>query len=219
MAAKKLRIFLTEDHQMVRDGLRAIIREQADMEIIGEASDGQEAIDKAPKLKPDVILMDVSMPGTNGIQATQILTKSIPGTRILALTAHEDVENMRQMLRAGAAGYVLKRAAAAELIQAIRTVVSGGLYLDAALGSALFQEESRALNEKEVSGEGNLSSREAEVLSLIARGYPNKEIGSKLGISVKTVETYKARMMEKLGLRSRTDIVRYALQHGLLDIT
>jgi DNA-binding NarL/FixJ family response regulator len=219
MVAKKLRIFVTEDHLIVRDGLRAIIREQADMEIIGEASDGQEAIEKAPQLKPDIILMDVSMPGTSGVQATQMLSKSIPGAGILALTAHEDLECMRQMLQAGAKGYVLKRAAAAELIQAIRTVAAGGLYLDAGLGAALFQEGSQVPDVTAVSGEGSLSLREAEVLRLMAQGYSNKEIGAKLRISIKTVETYKARMMEKLGLRSRSDVVRYAFQHGLLDIT
>ena len=218
MASKKLRLFITEDHLLIRDGLRAILCQQTDMEIVGEASEGQEAIRKAPGLNPDVILMDVSMPGMGGVQATQTLRKLIPEAKILALTAHEDSEHMSQMLRAGASGYILKRAAARHLIQAIHTVAAGGLYLDATLGSALLTQEGRASHATDSIDKATLSSRESAVLRLIAEGYSNKEIGAKMDLSVKTVETYKARLMKKLGLHSRTEIVRYALQQGWLDI-
>lgn len=212
----KLRIFLADDHAVVREGLKVLINNQPDMEVIGEAGDGAAAMRSIPDCYPDVVVMDISMPGINGVRATQQL-RDLCGdsTKVLALSVHEEMSYMREMLAAGASGYVLKRAAADTLIQAIRVVASGEIYLDAPVTGALisvFVEKTGFATEPQV----GLSDRETDVLRLIAQGYSNKEIAAQLGISVKTVETYKARAMEKLQLAGRADIVRYALQQGWL---
>lgn len=210
----KLRVLLADDHVVVREGLKRLIECEPDMEIVGEASDGGDAIVQASQLCPDIAIVDVSMGEINGAEAARRLREVCPKTKVLALTVHEDKSYLRELLDAGASGYVLKRAAGDELIGAIRSVASGGVYVDpriaAKLVSTFVEPRSGARPTLE------LSHRETAVLRLIAEGYTNKEIASQLGLSVKTVETYKSRSMEKLGLRSRVDIVRTAGERGWL---
>ena len=211
-----VRILLVDDHAVVREGLKRLIADQADIEVVGEASDGHEAIEHVKVLRPDVVMMDVSMPHMSGVEATRELKGICPDTRILALTVHEDDAYVREFLKAGAAGYLLKRAPTEELVRAIRAVAGGGLYIDPRVANRPVQTLSQA-ERPGASTTVELSDREAEVLRLIARGYANKEIAAQLNLSVKTVETYKARSMEKLGLRSRVDIVRIAVERGWLQ--
>jgi len=212
----KLRIFLADDHMVVREGLKTLINAQPDMEVVGEAENGKEALKGALELSPDVVVMDVSMPEMNGIEATELLRKECPQIKIVALTIYEDTGYLRQLLKAGASGYVLKRAVVEELVHAVRVCASGGSYIEPKLAA---QVVSSYISRGSASGnksQGELSDRETQVLRLIAWGCSNKEIGAKLNISVKTVETYKVRLMGKLNLRSRVDMVRYALRQGLL---
>ena len=213
----KLGIIIADDHQVVREGLKALINAQPDMHVVGEAEDGGAAWLLAKRLQPDVVLMDVSMPGMNGAEATERLRRDCPQIKVLALTAYEDKGYLRQLLAAGAAGYVLKRAVVEELVRAVRAVAAGGSYIDPTLaGKVVSGYISQGTGELKPPA-GELSERESEVLRLVAWGYSNKEIAAKLNISVKTVETYKVRLMEKLDLRSRADIVRYALRQGWLQ--
>jgi DNA-binding NarL/FixJ family response regulator len=211
-----LRILLVDDHAVVREGLKRLIAEQPDIEVVGEASDGHEAIEHVKTLRPDVVMMDVSMPRLSGVEATRELKGICPATRILALTVHEDEAYVREFLKAGAAGYLLKRAPTEELVRAIRAVAGGGVYIDPRVTTRLVQMLSQP-ERASTSTTLDLSERETEVLRLIAQGYANKEIAAQLDLSVKTVETYKARSMEKLGLRSRVDIVRVAVERGWLQ--
>jgi DNA-binding NarL/FixJ family response regulator len=213
----KLRVFLVDDHAVVREGLKALINAQADMEVSGEAGDGRAACEQVKKLRPDVVIMDVSMPEMSGAQATEWLRREYPPVKVLALSVHEDKGYLRQLLEAGALGYVLKRAAAEELIRAIRTVATGGVYLDPSLAGKVVGGFVRKPAGKGAPEGEELSDREAEVVRLTAAGYSNKEIAGQLDLSVKTVETYKARSLEKLGLHSRSDLVRYALERGWLQ--
>lgn len=213
----KLRVFLADDHMVVREGLKSLVNAQSDMHVVGEADNGGAAWRAACELVPDVLVMDVSMPDMSGAEATEIMRRDCPQVRVLALTVYEDRSYLRQMMDAGASGYVLKRAVSDELVRAIRTVAAGGSYVDPTLAGSLV---SSYFNQGTAEGRdpaGELSERESQVLRLIAWGYSNKEIGWKLNISAKTVDTYKLRLMEKLNLRSRTDIVRYALRQGLLQ--
>jgi len=211
-----IRIVLADDHSVVRAGLRALIDAQPDMEVVGEAGDGAVVLTQVEAAQPDLVVMDLSMPKLNGLEATEQLQERAPAVRVLVLSVHEDATYLHRALEAGAAGYVLKRGAAETLISAIRAVGRGEVYLDPALGATLA--------ERIVDGNGRaagevtaLSEREGGVLRLIAQGYSNKEIAARLDLSVKTVETYKARAMEKLSLGSRVDIVRYANGQGWLS--
>lgn len=212
-----LRILLADDHMILREGLKALINAEPDMDVVGETDNGRAAWREAKALNPDVVVMDISMPELNGAKATELLKRDCPQTKVLALTVHSDQGYLHQLLKAGASGYVLKRAAAHELIQAIRTVVAGGTYLDPAIVNDVVGSYVRKQSSKEKLPHGELSEREEEVLRLIALGYSNKEIGTRLDISVRTVETYKTRLMEKLKFHSRTEIVRYALLQGWLQ--
>jgi DNA-binding NarL/FixJ family response regulator len=215
---KKLRIFLADDHAVFRQGLTMLINAQPDMEVVGEACDGQEVIQQAPSLQPDVVVMDVSMPTVDGAQATEHLKHACPATKVLVLTAYEEGKRVRQLLQAGAAGYLLKRVAADELTYAIRTVAEGGTYLDPAIAGKVVEVYlQKSIAPDEDTASSCLSGREADVMRLLAWAYSNKEIAAHLGLSVKTVETYKTRLMEKLRLQSRVDIVRYAVRHGWLQ--
>ncbi len=213
----KLRILLADDHAVVREGLKVLVNAQPDMEVIGEAADGRTAVQKAKELQPDVVVMDMAMPELNGARATEQLKQAWPHIHVLALSVHEDRSYWQQFLKAGASGYVLKRAAAADLIQAIRTVAAGAVYLDPEVAGKVVSSIIRRPSHKNVLSRNDLSDRETEVVRLIAQGYSSKEIAAKLDLSVKTVETYKTRSLEKLGLRSRAEIVRYALQRGWLQ--
>ena len=212
----KLRVFLADDHAVIREGLKSLVNAQPDMEIVGEAENGRLAWQLAKALEPDVAVMDVSMPELNGVKATEILTQECPKIKVLALTVHEDQGYLRQILKAGAAGYVLKKAMAEELIHAIRTVAAGNTYIDPVLANSVVRGYLRDESVKNRLLRTDLSARETEVLRLIAWGYSNKEISAQLNIGTKTVETYKARLMDKLELRSRVEIVQYALHQGWL---
>lgn len=212
---EKLRILIADDHALLRDGLKALVNAEPDMEVVGEAENGRSVLEKAKHLKPDIVLMDISMPDMNGAQATRRLKESFPSMKVLALTAHEDSSYLRHMLEAGASGFLLKRAAADQLIQAIHVVATEGRYIDPTFAGKVLSNFMRPLSK---ATEGNeLSERETEVLRLTAWGFGNKEIAVQLNISVKTVETYKARLAEKLQLTSRTEIVRYAVRQGWLQ--
>ena len=231
-----VRVVLADDHAVVREGLRHLVEAQPDMRVVGEAADGEAAWRAACALAPDVLVMDLSMPVLGGVEATERVRRDCPAVRVLALTVHEERDYLTRLLRAGAAGYVLKRAAAGELVRAVRAVAAGGTYIDPALAGAVVEgylgsqdaQDSRAARGGRWGAEGapgnapgaapraTLSEREREVLLRVARGFSNKEVAAALGLSVKTVETYKARVAEKLELRSRVDIVRYAARQGWL---
>jgi DNA-binding NarL/FixJ family response regulator len=212
---KKLRILLADDHEIVREGLRLLIDGQSDMRVVGEAANGEEVLPKARELKPDIVIMDLSMPKLNGLQATERLKAAYPDIKVVALTANEDESYLRQVLKVGASGYVLKRSAGDELVKAINTVAKGGVHFEASLASKALARQMHG-GKSEI-GQTELSEREREVLVRLAWGYSNKEIAGQLGLSIKTVETYKVRTAEKLGLRSRTEMVQYALRQGWLN--
>jgi DNA-binding NarL/FixJ family response regulator len=212
---KRLRLLLVDDHVVVREGLRALLASDPRFEIVGEAAEGDGAISAANTLNPDVVVMDVSLPGMNGVQATRQLKLQQPDVRVVALTVHEEGGYLRSLLDAGASGYVLKRSAASELVRALHVVGDGGTYLDPGMAGQLVGKLVR--NAPHAGPAPGLSDREREVVRLVARGYSNKEIASKLEVSVKTVETYRYRAVEKLGLRGRADLVRYAIEQGWLD--
>jgi two-component system response regulator NreC len=213
----KLRILLADDHAVVREGLKSLINAQPDMEVVGEASNGLEVAEQVRDCYPNLVIMDISMPELNGAQATAQLMRDCPDIKVLALSVHEDASYLRQLLEAGAVGYVLKRSAADMLIQALRMVAAGGVYLDPLIASKVVGSLLGKTTVLGAPATAELSEREADVIRLIAQGYSNKEIAAQLGLSIKTVETYKSRAMEKLGLDSRVAIVRYALQRGWLQ--
>ncbi|MCK6629483.1 MAG: response regulator transcription factor [Anaerolineae bacterium] len=214
-----IRIFLADDHAVLRAGLKALLNAEPDMEVVGEAGDGQSCIQAAIQLRPDVILLDINMPHCNGLEALAELRRQAPHSRILILTMHDDAGYLRQVLSSGGAGYVLKQAADTELLSAIRTVYNGGVFLHPAHTKILLEDALPAPPPTSSTSDplARLSERELEVLRLIALGHANKEIADTLYLSVKTVETYKARLMEKLGLNSRAALVRFALEHKLLE--
>jgi DNA-binding NarL/FixJ family response regulator len=212
----RLRIVIADDHATVRQGLRLLIDSQSDMTVVGEAADGNHVLAQADALKPDIIVMDISMPEMNGLVATRMLKRSQPTAAIIALTRHEDDTYLEELLRAGASGYVLKQSAPTEFLQAIRAVAAGGVYLDPAMTSRVANgllDRDRAASRRSAT---SISERESEVLRLIAVGHSNKEVATQLGISVKTVEVHKANSMRKLGLTGRVDVIRYAVLQGWL---
>lgn len=209
----RLQIFLADDHAVVRAGLRSLIDLESDMQVVGEASDGEEALHRIELLLPDVAVLDVTMPGLSGAQVTEKLRVAHPKIRVLALTLHEDRSYLRQLLQAGASGYVLKRAAGDELIRAIRAVAAGETYIDSHVAGTLVSTFLDPIA-GDVGHGVDLSEREMEVIRLIAQGFTTKEVGAQLGVSAKTVETYKTRSMEKLGLRGRVELVKVAVERG-----
>jgi two-component system response regulator NreC len=210
----RIRILVADDHAVLRAGLRMLIGAQPDMEVVAEAADGDEAVRKACQTRPDVVLMDIAMPNSGGIKAIERIRQEAPTSRILVLTMHDAPAYLRSALAVGASGYVVKRAADAELLSAIRSIHRGRTVVDPALAVTLLQG---TLGRRTPGQAGDpLSPREREVLDLVARGYTNQQMADRLGLSVKTVETYRSRLVEKLGLRSRADLVRYALDSGLL---
>lgn len=214
----RIRVFVADDHGVLRAGLRALISAQHDMDAVGEACNRHEAEDGIAETKPDVALMDLSMPGS-GIEAIRSVGKRTPQTRVLVLTAHEEAGYVRAAVAAGATGYVVKTAVDSELLAAIRAVASGRTFMDLSLASHVAQESLLAARTSLGNAGGALSlltGREREVFEFVAEGYTNREVSRDLGLSVKSVETYRARLMEKLGLCSRAELVRYALECGLL---
>ena len=219
MTETKIRLMLADDHVVVRSGLRMLLQARSDIEIVGEAEDGREAIEKVKVLRPNVILMDVQMPDINGIQATKRIKEVSPETAVLALTMHEDDHYFFEMLHAGASGYVPKRAAPDELVNAIRTVSEGGVFLYPSLQKRLVKDYlQRAESGDHLMVQDDLTPRELEVLTLIAEGLTNPEIAEELVISVKTVDRHRENIMRKLNLHSRIDLVKYAIKMGLIEL-
>ena len=214
--AKRLRIVLADDHAIVRQGLRLLIDSQPDMTVIGEAADGDAVVAQAQALQPDVVLMDISMPGTNGLAATRTLKQRQPGVVVLVLTRHEEDTYLQELLRAGASGYVLKQSPPPQLLQAIRAVASGGIYLDPAITARVADGLLDRGQHGRRAPAAAISDRESEVLRLVAVGHSNKEIADRLTISIKTVEVHKANAMRKLGLSGRVDLIRYGVLQGWL---
>jgi DNA-binding NarL/FixJ family response regulator len=212
----RLRILLADDHVTVRHGLKLLIDSQPDMKVVSEASDGETAVRDALESKPDVIVMDISMPGMNGLVATRTLKQKQPDLAIITLTRHSDDAYLQELLRAGVSGYVLKQSAPTELLQAIRAAAAGRQYLDSTLAARVTAGFLARAGKRHHTAAATLSSRESEVLRLIASGYSNKEIAARLSLSVKTVEAHKANAMRKLDLTGRIDIVRYAVLQGWL---
>ncbi len=216
--SNKLRVLIAEDHETVREGLKLIVASQADMEVCGEAGDGRRAIELTRELQPDIVLMDISMPELNGLLAAAKLKRVEPNVKILTLTRHTDTAYLNELLRAGVSGYVLKQSASDELLRAIRAVANGNIYLDPMMTNKVF--ESYAERQGKLRGEPGgepLTAREREVFRHIALGYSNQEIADKMGISVKTIEAHKANCLKKLALKSRKDIVRYAILQGWMQ--
>jgi DNA-binding NarL/FixJ family response regulator len=211
-----LRIVLADDHATVRHGLKLLIDSQTDMAVVGEAADGDGVLQQAEALKPDIVVVDISMPGMNGLVATRALKRMQPDLAIVALTRHEDETYLEELLRAGASGYVLKQSAPSEFVRAIRAVAAGGVYLDPAMTSRVADGLLAKTAEVSSQPRSSISERESEVLRLVAVGHSNKEIAALLKISVKTVEVHKTNAMRKLGMTGRVDIVRYAVLQGWL---
>ncbi len=210
---KRIRILLADDHAVVRQGFKMILAAQPDMEIVGEAGNGREAVELAEKLRPEVVVMDVSMPELNGIEATRRLASSTPHTRVVALSVHKDSVYVREILRAGARGYLLKESVAGDLVSAVRAVASGEGYLSPAVSSAVLDDYRRHVtNPIDL-----LTSREREVLQMLAEGKTNKEIAGVLNLSVYTVDAHRGRIMEKLNLHSINELVRFAVRNGMID--
>ncbi len=211
------RVLLADDHAVLRSGLRLLLTSQNEYDVVGEASSGTETLSLAEQLQPDLILLDLSMPALGGLDALPTLRKLVPSARILILTMHDDPQYLRQALKHGASGYVLKKAADAELLSAMRAVLRGEVYVHPSMTRVLLEDilpETQFMHGED--SWSSLSDREREVLRMVALGHTSGEIASQLNLSAKTVETYRARGMEKLGLRTRAALVRFALQEGLI---
>ena len=213
MSNKKTRILLADDHSVVRSGFRMILDAQADLEVVGEVANGREAVEQATALQPDVVIMDVTMPELNGIEATRRIAAAMPKTRVLALSMHKDSVYVREILRAGACGYLLKDSGEGDLVSAVRAVARGEGYLSSGVSDAVLTDYRKHVTDPI----DLLSSREREVLQMIAEGKTNKEIAVTLNLSVYTVEAHRGRIMEKLNLHSTGELVRFAVRNGLID--
>ena len=218
--AQRLRLLIVDDHALLRQALRALFSDQERLEVVGEATNGRDAVEAAERLRPDVILMDMVMPGLNGIEATRQITKRVPACRVLILTAYLEDERLLQALRAGAAGYVVKNSDLDELLLAIQSVHRGNTYFSAAVSEEVAVNEIllQSKQPEAKTGYNLLTGREREVLQLIAEGLSNQRIADELVISVKTVEAHKAHIMSKLHARNRTDLIRYAIRRGLIGL-
>jgi len=213
LATKRIRILLADDHAVVRQGFKMILSAQPDMEIVGEAGNGREAVELAEQLRPDVVVMDVAMPELNGIEATRRVSSAHPHTRVLALSMHKDSVYVREILRAGARGYLLKDSGAGDLVSAVHALARGEGYLSPAVSDAVLDDyRKHVTNPIDL-----LSSREREVLQMLAEGKTNKEIAGVLNLSVYTVDAHRGRIMEKLNVHSINELVRFAVRNGLID--
>jgi two-component system response regulator NreC len=214
----RIKVVVADDHAIVREGVRMILGREQDIEVVGEAGDGQQALDLVASLQPQVVIMDISMPGMGGIEATQRLKAKHPEVQVLALTMHEDETYVFQLLRAGAAGYVLKRAAAQDLVQGVRAAAKGEAFLYPSIARKVVEDYlKRVETGEERERYDGLTTREKEILTLIAQGLSNQQIAKNLYISIKTVQTHRAHILEKLGLHDRTELVRYAIRKGLIQ--
>jgi len=228
---KKIRLMLVDDHQVVRVGLKTFLQTQEDFDVVAEASDGEEAVSRALEMHPDVILMDITMPGVDGLEATRRLRVLCPKCLILALTVHDDKQYFMQMLAAGASGYITKQAAGDDLIAAIHTIYAGNVFLQPALARWLLEDYQRLarqsatqpsvlteVDEANVIGLDVLSLRERQVLELVANGLNNQQIGQRLALSPKTIARHRERIMRKLNMHSRTELVKFAIRTGLVQL-
>ena len=213
-----LRILLADDHKITRQGLRSLLEQQADMEVVAEAEEGRTAVRLAKELSPDVVIMDVSMPDLNGIEATRQIVNRSPTTRVVALSMHSDTLFVSEMLKSGASGYMLKDCAFEELERAIRTVVSGKTYLSPTISGVVVDDYLHRLTKGDSGGEDVLTHREKEVLQLVAEGKSTKRIALKLHVSIKTVETHRRQIMEKLDLHSVAELTKYAIRKGYTSL-
>lgn len=212
----RIRVLIADDHAIVREGVRALLKLSDDIEVVGEAANGQEAIEAARVLSPDVILMDIAMPGLGGLEATLEIRKENPAAKILVLTQYEDREYIRRFLKAGVSGYVLKKSAGADLTATIRAVNRGGLVLDPEVAREAMREQSTGASSGSSDLYETLTDREKQVLKLVAEGRSNKEVAALLGTSVKTAMSHREHVMEKLRAHNRTDLIRFALRHGVI---
>ncbi|MCL4535331.1 MAG: response regulator transcription factor [Bacteroidetes bacterium] len=213
----KIRVLIADDHSIVREGLHVILDGQPDIEVVGEAREGRETVAKTLKLKPDVVMMDITMPGMSGLEAARQIKHQVPEVRILVLTMHENNEYFFQMIHAGASGYFVKGGSANELLSAVRAVSQGNVYLYPSMAKKLLSDYlERVGNEHDQEQHDGLTDREREVLTLIAEGHSNQEIADVLKLGVSTVQSHRARIMAKLGLHSRTELVKYAIRRGFI---
>jgi two-component system response regulator NreC len=214
--SKKVRVLIVDDHSIVREGVRMILTGQEDFEVVGEASNGREGVELVRRMKPDVVVMDISMPDMNGIEATAKIRGEMPNVEVLGLTMHEEDSYVFELLKAGAAGYVLKRAASEDLVNAVRAAHKGQAFLYPSVAKMVVQDFLQRAATQDKQNLDGLTEREREVLTLIAEGMTNQQIAGKLYISIKTVQTHRAHIMEKLNLHDRTELVRYAIRKGLI---
>ncbi len=219
---KPIRVLIADDHTIVRQGIRVLLQAEPDLLVVGEAEDGRQAVQLARDLQPDVVVMDLTMPGMDGMEATRVIKQTIPQVQILALTMHESDEYFFRVLQAGALGYVLKRAAAGDLIHAVRAVARGEVFLYPSVAKKLVMDYvHRAETPEENEAKdiyANLTAREREILTLLAEGLSNREIADRLTLSLSTVQTHYAHIMEKLKLQNRAELIKYAIRHGLIDV-
>jgi DNA-binding NarL/FixJ family response regulator len=214
----KVRVLIADDHALVRDGIKALLSLTPDIEVIGEATDGRQAIDQCRELKPDVVLMDIAMPGLGGLEATLELKREAPKTRVLVLTQYDDPEYVRRFLKIGVAGYVLKRMLGSDLASAIRSAAQGGLVLDPQVAMEAVQRAPKHAGDEIEDLYETLTDREKQVLRLVALGSSNKEVADSLRISVKTAMTHREHLMEKLNLRNRTELIKFAIKKGVIQV-
>jgi len=216
----RIRILLVDDHSVVRGGLRSIIEAAGDMEVVGEAADGRQAIARAEKLSPDVIVLDIIMPLLNGVEATRRLVQSLPDAKVLILSTYSDEEQVQQLIEAGASGYLVKQSASGELLTAIRGIHRGGAYFSPALCKGVLEECRRSLKQRRIENPEatRLTSREREVLQLVAEGYANKQIAAALGLTIRTVEKHRQELMDKLNIHDAASLTRYAGSHGIIKL-
>ncbi|HLB47248.1 MAG TPA: response regulator transcription factor [Anaerolineales bacterium] len=215
--AKKTKVLIADDHTIVRSGVRLLLQAEPDIEVVGEALDGGQAVTMAESLRPDVVLMDIAMPGTSGLEATRQIKSRFPEMCVLVLTMHRSDEYFFEMLKAGASGYILKGADTSELIGAIRTVARGEVFLYPAMAKELLRDYLSRLQESDSSGQPALTPREKEILRLLAEGHSNKEIAEKLVVSPSTIHSHRTNLMKKLNLSSRYELIQYARQRGLIQ--
>lgn len=214
-----IRVLLADDHTLFREGLRALFASEGDIEVVGEACDGEEAARKASELRPDVVVMDILMPVLNGIEATRRIRAALPDVKVLVLSMYDDEEHVQRLLAAGASGCMLKRATSDELVRSLREVAAGGMALDPAVAAKVVKDYVRRVQrEQDSPAPGELTPRELEVLRLVAEGHSNQTIAKRLGLSRKTVDVHRTNLMRKLDLHNVTEIVKYALRHGVITL-